>query len=47
MAAYVAGYFAAAGGMADVDRVFQVKLLNQRRKVVGVGIHVIALPGLA
>ena len=47
MAADVAGDFAAAGRVADMDRVLQVELLDQRRQVVGVGVHVVAVPGLA
>ena len=47
MAADVAGDFAAAGGVADVDRVLQVERFDERREVVGVGVHVVAVPGLA
>ena len=47
VAADVAGDFAAAGGVADVDRVLQVERLDQRREVVGVGVHVVAVPRLA
>ena len=47
VAADVAGDFAAAGGVADVDRVLQVERFDQRREVVGVGVHVVAVPGLA
>ena len=43
----IAGDFAAAGGVADVDRVLQVERFDQRREVVGVGVHVVAVPGLA
>ena len=43
----IAGDFAAAGGVANVDHVLQVERLNKLREVVGVGIHVVALPGLA
>ena len=47
VAADVAGDFAAAGGVADVDRVLQVERFDERREVVGVGVHVVAVPGLA
>ena len=47
MAANIAGDFAAARGVADVDRVLQVEFFDQRREVVGVGVHVVAVPGLA
>src|SRR5581483_7168099 len=47
VAADVAGDLAAAGGMADVDRVRQVELLHELRQVIGVGIKVVAVPWLA
>src|SRR3546814_1729999 len=47
VAADVAGHLAAAGRMADEDRVFEVPMLDQRRQVVGVGIHPVSVPGLA
>ena len=47
MAADVAGDFAAARGVADVDRIPQVERFDERRQVVGVGVHVVAVPGLA
>src|SRR5713226_1635911 len=30
-----------------MDRVLQVERFNQRREVVGVGVHLVAIPGLA
>src|ERR1035437_8199164 len=33
--------------MADVDRILQVQRFGQRRKVVGVSVHLVAIPGLA
>jgi hypothetical protein len=36
----------AAGGVADVDNVLQIEFVDQRRQVVGVGVHVIAVPWL-
>ena len=47
MAADVAGDLAAAGGVADQDGVVQVERLDQLREVVGVGVHVVAVPRLA
>ena len=39
--------FAAAGGMADMHRTLEIKMRRQRREVVGVVIHVVAVPDLA
>jgi hypothetical protein len=47
VAADVAGDFAPARGVADVDRVLQVERFDERREVVGVGVHLVAIPGLA
>ncbi len=47
MASDVAGHLPAAGGMADQDRVFQIERFDEFREIVGVGIHVVAVPGLA
>ncbi len=47
VAADIAGDFAAARGVADMDRVLQVERFDERREVVGVGVHVVAVPGLA
>ena len=33
--------------MADMDRVLEVERLDQRREVVGIGVEVVAVPGLA
>ena len=46
MAPDVTGDFPAAGGVADVDCVLQVELFGERCEVVGVGIHVVAVPRL-
>jgi hypothetical protein len=43
----VAGNFAAASGVADMDRVFQIEFLHELREVIGIGVHVVAAPGLA
>ena len=42
----VAGDFSAAGGVAHMDRVLQIKLFRERREIVGVGVHVVAVPRL-
>ena len=47
MAADVAGDFSAAGGVTHVDCVAQIQRLGERREIVGVGIHLIAVPWLA
>ena len=39
--------FTAAGGMADMHGVAELEMRGQRRKVVGVMIHVVAAPDLA
>ena len=41
--AKVAHHLAAAGRMADMDRVFQVEMFRHRGQVVGVMIHVVAV----
>ena len=47
VAADIAGDFATARGVADVDRALQVQLFDERRQIVGVRVHVVAVPGLA
>ena len=47
MAANIASNFAAARGMADMDGVIQVERLDERRKIVGVRVQVVAVPRLA
>jgi hypothetical protein len=42
----IARHLAAAGGMADVNGVFQVEMGRQRREVVGIMIHVMAIADL-
>jgi hypothetical protein len=46
MPANVTGNFSAAGGVTHMDCVFQVKLLRERREIVGVSIHFVAIPRL-
>jgi hypothetical protein len=43
----VTGNFAAAGGMANMYCVFQIELLHKLREVISIGVHVVAVPGLA
>src|SRR6266487_4192415 len=47
VAADVTRDLAAARGMADVDRILQVERFDERREIVGVGVEVVAVPGLA
>src|SRR6266851_3052749 len=42
----VTGNLSAASGVTHVDCVLQVKLFGKHREIVGVGVHVIAVPGL-
>jgi hypothetical protein len=42
----IARHLATAGGMADVNGVFQVEMRRQRRQVVGIMIHVVAIADL-
>jgi hypothetical protein len=43
----VASDLATASRVAGMDRVLQVELLDQLGEVVGIGVEVVALPGLA
>ncbi len=47
VAADISGHLAATGGMADQHRVFQIERVDERREIVGVVVHVVAVPGLA
>src|SRR4029077_12390807 len=47
VASQVVHHFAAPGRVADMNRIFEVEMCGQRRQVVGVMIHVMAIPGLA
>jgi len=38
--------FAAAGGMADMNGIFQVQMRRNRRQIIGIMIHVMAASGL-
>ena len=46
MPAQIARHLAAAGGMADMDGVFQVEMRRQSGQVVGVMVHIVAVGGL-
>ncbi len=46
MAAGVAGDLAAAGGVPGQDRVTQVESLDEAGQVIGMVIHVVAVPRL-
>src|ERR1700687_1607784 len=47
MPTQIARYLAAAGGMADMDGVFQVEMRRKSGQVVGVMVHIVALGGLS
>lgn len=40
-------HVAPAGGVADVDSILEVGLFDQRGKLIGVGVEIIAIPRLA
>jgi hypothetical protein len=42
----VARHFSAARRVPDVNCVAEIELLDERREVVGISVHIIALPGL-
>ncbi|HEY3826240.1 MAG TPA: hypothetical protein VGL82_16855 [Bryobacteraceae bacterium] len=46
MPTQIARHVSAAGGMADMDGVFQVEMRRESRQVVGVMIHIVAIGGL-
>src|SRR5271156_3359594 len=46
MTANITGNFSAAGGVAYMDCVFQVELIRQHCEIVGVGVHIVAIPRL-
>src|SRR6202035_2360472 len=43
---YIARNFAATGGVTHVHGVLQVELIGQFGEIVGVGVHIVAGPGL-
>src|ERR1700730_13156039 len=47
MPTQIARYLAAAGGMTDMDGVFQVEMRRKSGQVVGVMVHIVALGGLS
>src|SRR6266404_4498242 len=46
MPSNVTCYFATTGGVADMDCILQVKHFGERRKIVGVSVHLVSVPGL-
>src|SRR6266404_1118816 len=46
MPSQIARHLAAAGGMADMDGIFQVEMRRKSGQVVGVMVHIVALGGL-
>src|SRR5207253_10737480 len=47
MPTQIARHLTAAGGMADMDGVFQVEMRRKSGQVVGVMVHIVALGGLS
>jgi hypothetical protein len=47
VAVEVAGHLAAAGGVTDQDHILEVEGVEELGEVVGVGVQVVAIPGLA
>jgi len=43
----VTSHLAAAGRVSDMDRILEVELCYQFREIVGIGVHVVAVPWLA
>jgi hypothetical protein len=46
VAGEIANHFSAAGGMADMDRIFQIKMRGNRSEVIGVVIQIVAVADL-
>jgi len=46
VSADVSGNLASAGGVSNVNRIPQVELFDECCEVIGVGVHVVAVPGL-
>src|SRR6202045_4797965 len=47
MPSQIAGYLAAASGMANMNGVLQVEMRGQRRQVIGIVIHVVTVAHLS
>src|SRR6202030_3564310 len=47
VASDVARHLAAAGGVTDERRLLEAEMLDPRREIVSVGVHLIAVPRLA
>jgi hypothetical protein len=43
----IAGYLAASRRKTDKDNILQFEGFDEFRKVIGIGVHVVAIPGLA
>ena len=46
MPSQIVRHLTAAGGMTDMDGVFQVEMRRQSRQVVGIMVHIVAVGGL-
>src|SRR5438093_12714879 len=47
MTAEITHYLAAARGMADVNRIFQVEMIGDRLQIIGIVVHVVSAAGLS
>src|SRR6266700_371578 len=47
MTAEITHYLAAAGRMADVNRIFQVEMIGHGLQIVGIVVHVVSAAGLS
>ena len=47
MPADITRNFTAARRMTDVDRIFQIEFLDQLGEIVGISVHIVAVPWLA
>src|SRR5207249_3084584 len=47
MTAEITHYLAAARGMADVNRIFQVEMIGDGLQIVGIMVHVVSAAGLS
>ena len=47
MTAEITHYLAAAGRVADVNRIFQVEMIGDGLQIVGIMIHIMAAVGLS
>src|SRR5438874_4563316 len=47
MTAEITHYLAAAGGMADVNRILEVEMIGHGLQIVGIVVHVVSAAGLS